>query len=104
MESIRMFREKRKAALLSCALVLAETKGYKNLTGPKVASAAGLQSHGQINYYFGNIGNLRDIVLKEAVLRGNIEILLQGLVTKDPIALAAPEHLKNAAIDKLRNE
>ena len=104
MRKLRMTKSDRKELLLRKAIEMSETKGYRNITGPQVAYAAGLRSHGLVNSYFGGIDDLRCQVLRSAICDGNIEILLQGLVTRDPIAQAAPVHLKNAAIEKLRNE
>jgi len=103
-EKVRMTPDARVLHLLGVALHMAETEGYRNLTGPRVASAAGIKGHGLINYYFGSVERMKATVLTTAIERGNLEILLQGLVTKDPIALNAPVSLRQAAYEKLRAE
>ena len=100
----RMAHDGRKSLLLFEAIRLSEKIGYKNITGPVVAEAAGLSSHGLVNYYFGGIEALRSLVLEAAIEHENLEILLQALVVKDPVAWSAPVPLRQAAYEKLRAE
>lgn len=97
-QSTRLPALEREKQLLDVAVKLAETRGYKNITCTTVADAAGLRSHGQIAYYFGDMPRLRARVLAHAIKTENLEVLLQGLVIRDLQALAAPTELKKRAI------
>ena len=50
-----------------------------------------------VTKYFGSMNKLRDSIMIEAVAKRDAEVVLQGLVTKHPTALAAPEDLKAEA-------
>lgn len=94
----RMSVEKRKEHILSVAVVLSRSIGYDKITGHAVAKASYLKSHASINYIFGTIAFLKACVMDWAVRNEDLEILLQGLVYKDTIALAANAKLRKRAI------
>lgn len=98
MSAKRLTPLEREKQLLDVAVKLAETRGYKNITCTPVADAAGLRSHGQVTYYFGDMPRLRARVLAHAIKTENLEVLLQGIVIRDLQALAAPAELKKRAI------
>lgn len=100
----RLSPEERRQQLLVLAVKLAEKHGYKNITGPQVAEAAGLRSHGLIWHYFGTVEALRGEIMGHAIKTGNSEILLQGLVVRDAAAMTAPQELKDQALSKLASE
>lgn len=100
----RLEPHERKKQLLEQAVLLAEALGYQRITSKRVATLSGLKSHSLINHYFGTTEKLREAVLEEAIRTENLEIVLQGLVAKDPKALAAPQKLKQQALLKLSNE
>ncbi len=92
----------RQTQILDGALVAAESKGYRQITQKDIATEADM-STGSITYHFDNMDNLRDQLMYHAILRGNLDVLAQGLVAKDPIALAAPETAKANALALLSN-
>lgn len=100
----RLNPEERKEQLLDFAVRLAEEHGYNSITSTQIATSAGLQSHGLISHYFGSIDSLRTQVLARAIQKENIEVLLQGLVRKDPLAMGAPKRLRDKALEQLASE
>ena len=92
--------ELRRKYVLDIAIELAKTKGYSTLTRDDVAKEANV-SPGLVSHYFKNIELLRNLVLKTAVKREVLEIIAQGLVKEDPIAVQAPKELKYRAISHL---
>jgi AcrR family transcriptional regulator len=92
--------ELRRMHVLNKAIELAKTKGYNALTRDDVATGANV-SPALISHYFGTIDQLRTVVLKLAIKREIPEIVAQGLVREDPIAVQAPKELKNRAVSYL---
>lgn len=93
----RVIPELRRKHILDAAIELAKTKGYKSISRDDVANSANIVP-GLVSYYFQSIDLLRILVLKTAVKREVLEIVAQGLVQKDPIAIQAPSELKHRAI------
>ena len=48
--------------------------------------------------YFVNVGNLRDEVIRGAVVTHRLSVIAQGLVNNHPYALDAPIRLKKLAL------
>ena len=92
----RIDPEFRQGNILDTAIELAKTKGYSRITRDDVAKAANV-SPGLITHYFTTIERLRRAVLREAVKRGVLEIVAQGLANKDAIAIGAPRELRHSA-------
>lgn len=90
----------RRKHVLDVAIELAKTKGYTAVTRDEVALKACV-SPGLISHHFKSIENLRATILKTAIKREVLEIIAQGLVRKDPIAIQAPQKLKQKAIAHL---
>ena len=86
----------RKAQILNVAVDISFRLGYYALTRDGVASAAGT-SFSLVTKYFGTMQGLKDEVMKEAISREIPEIILQGMVIDDPIAMNAPQELKDKA-------
>lgn len=99
-ERKRVVPELRRKHVLNKAIELAKTKGYNSLTRDDVATGANV-SPALISHYFGNIDQLRIVVLKLAIKREVLEIVAQGLVREDPIAVQAPKELKHRAASYL---
>ena len=93
-------KDDRRDRIMDAALRLAAAKGYKNWSREAVATAARV-SAGLVNHYFGTMAALQTEVMREAVARELPGIVAQGLVYKDPVALAAPERLRKSAIKTL---
>lgn len=92
--------ELRRKHVLDVALELAKTKGYNVLTRDDIATGANI-SPALISHYFGTIENLRNDIIKLAVKCEVLEIIAQGLVRGDPIAVRAPKELKYRAVSYL---
>lgn len=92
--------ELRRKHVLDVAIELAKAKGYSVLTRDDVATGANV-SPALISHYFGTIEELRIIVIKLAVKREVLEIVAQGLVREDPVAIQAPKELKYKAVAHL---
>jgi len=92
----RLNPEIRKQRILLAAIEMADRSNYLTLQREDVAIKAGV-SVSLVTAYFKDMPSLRQEVLKAAVDRELPRIVLQGLCAKDPIALHAPEALKELA-------
>ena len=91
----RAGRAVRAEEIIKAALTLAGEHGYTVVTREQIAEAAKCSSS-LVGKYFGEMGEMRSHIMRAAVDYANAEVVLQGLVTKHPLALAASEELKNA--------
>lgn len=89
-------REELKAKVLAAAMVEAETQGFEWITRDAVAQRAQV-SVGSVNNAFGTMVTLKRAVLSEAVRRGVLPIVAQGLAVNHEIARNAPPEMKEAA-------
>jgi hypothetical protein len=96
-EKSRTNPELRYINILCVALERARTVGYNNLTRAVVADAAGV-SEALVSHYFGTMTELKEVVMAEAVKRGIVEIVAQGLAAGNPVARAASEEVKASAL------
>ena len=96
----RLPPDDRRDAILQAAIRLAVTDGYFTLTRESAAQAAGV-SPGLVSRYFYATALLRATVMREAVSRGILSIIAEGLATRCPIACAAPAELRAAAVASL---
>lgn len=92
----RLTPDERTEEILAVALGLAKLHGYKNISRALVAKAANC-SESLISERFGDMPRFQNSILRAAVHREVAEIVLQGLIIKDPIAVAAPHDLKERA-------
>ena len=86
----------RKAHILAVGVNVARTEGYHNVTRGMVADAAEI-SAGLVNVYFKTVQVLKDAIMEQAISQKVPEIIAVGLAIKDPIALGAPQQLKDQA-------
>ena len=86
--------EFRKKMIMSAALVLAEKRGYKNITRAQIGKQANV-SPALVSRYFGTMDRLQVDIMQAAVRKEIIPILAQGMVDKNRIARRAPQHLKD---------
>jgi len=100
MKSKRLPPSDRKAALLECALGLATTGHYAQVTRAAIATAAGV-SPGLVSTYLGTMPNMRRLVMRAAVKTRNLAVVGQGLSAGDRYAKAAPGELRSAAAARL---
>jgi AcrR family transcriptional regulator len=97
-EMNRAARGARETALIDAVLRLAGNgTPYHQLLRDDIAAEAGV-SNGTINHAFETLDGLRSAAMREAVARGNLVVLAQGLAVGDPIARASPLYLKEQAI------
>jgi AcrR family transcriptional regulator len=87
---------RRRRRVLEAAVSLAEEVGYTHLTKAGVADRAGVSRTSVWITYNGMLALKRE-VMAEAVTRGNVKIIAQGLAAGDPVALTAPHTLKQQA-------
>jgi len=90
----------RNRAVLDAAVTLASAKGYRNVTRLDVAAQANVAA-GSVNNAYGTMDALRDAVMAAAVERGLADIVSQGLADRHPAAVAAPDALKQQALQLL---
>jgi AcrR family transcriptional regulator len=93
----RLEADDRRDQILTAALREAEQCGYMRITRQQVAEAAGC-ANGLVSVYFGTMTQLRRAVIRAAINRRNLKVVLQGIVADDPHAIKAPQELKQAAI------
>lgn len=90
----------RNRRILEAAVSLASERGYRKLTREAVAEKAGVAT-GSINNAYGTMDGLRDAVMAAAVERALSDIVGQGLADRHPVALGAPQALKDSALRSL---
>ena len=93
-------RRKRAERVCRAAVHVAATEGLAAVTRSRVAEAARV-SPGTVSNAYGSLPALRDEVMREAVRVPVLSILAQGLAMGDPIARAAPEPVRAAALASL---
>lgn len=86
----------RNRRILEAAAQLAAERGYTNITRAEVAERAGV-ADGSVNNAFGTMDGLRDAVMQKAVADHHAGIVAQGLAARHPLAVAAPQWLKDQA-------
>lgn len=82
--------------ILDHALIVAQSKGYQNMTKDDIAHQA-WRSQSLVSYHLGSMERIREAVMYEAVRVGCAQVVAQGLAMRDPIAMAAPDVVKQAA-------
>lgn len=87
--------ELRKSHILDRAVALAKKAGYLNLTREAVAECAGV-SGSLVSQYF-TMPALREAVMETAVMKSIPEIIAQGIVNQNIVAMAAPVKLRRQA-------
>lgn len=93
----RLVPEVRSGQILDKAVDIARVQGFHKLTRDLIAKRAKV-SGGLVSTYFGNMDKLRDEVMKVAVRDGILSIIAHGLAARNPIALKAPEELRQRAV------
>lgn len=92
--------ENRNRAVLDAAVALAAERGYRNMTRAEIAERAGVAT-GSVNNAYGTMEALRDAAMSAAVDRGIVAVVAQGIADRHPAALAAPQDLKDSALQSL---
>lgn len=86
----------RKPLLVDAAVAAATAHGYRRMTRDHIAAEANV-SPGLVSLYLGTMPNVRRVVMREAVRRGVVSIVAEGLAERDKQALKAPPALKSEA-------
>ena len=92
--------ELRKESILDAAVTVARSVGYQQATLARVAEEAGVCT-ALVSRYYGTVGQLRRAVMRRAVTAEVLDVLAQGLASRDPQALRAPEELRRRAVESL---
>lgn len=94
----RLAPDDRKAAILEAALHCAGIAPYHTVTREAIGARAGC-APGTVSHYFSTMTKLRRALMREAVARGLVSIVADGLAQRDPqAAKAAPETLRAARV------
>ncbi len=91
---------KRRQAMLTAALRLAETTGYLRVTRDDIAIAAGC-SPALVSHYLGTMPQTRRYIMGEALRMKCLSVIAQGLAHGDRRALNAPLAVREAAAASL---
>lgn len=98
--SVTADRALRARRITHYACQLVEAEGLAAFSRSRVAAYARC-SLGTVSNAYGSMQALRDAVMREAVTRPILSVLAQGLAMGDPIAKAAPEPVRQAALASL---
>lgn len=78
----------------------AEQHGFNRVSLQQIADAAGVSKQLPITY-FGTMQAIRRKIMREAVRRGHLRLIAQGLALGDPHAMRAPPELRQLAANTL---
>ncbi len=93
----RLKTTERKEQILTASLKVAERIGYDNMTRQQVARAANC-APALVSKYFGTMKNFKRSVMRAAIKREVLQIILDGIFQKEPQALKISKSLKTKAI------
>lgn len=93
----RLKPKDRKQQILDAALLIAERKGYMNVTRQDIGEAVGCVN-ATITYHFTTMRQLQRDMMRAAVRERKLVIISQGIVARDPHALKAPEDVRKEAM------
>lgn len=96
-ERAERLRTTRHFSILLAAMAEAEERGLLGMTRAAIAQRAGV-ADGSVNHAFGSMDGLRQAVMMEAIATRRLAVLRQGIAANDPVALAAPAELRQAAL------
>lgn len=100
MKKKRLLPADREAEILEVALRLAAANGYARVTREEIATAAGCSS-GLVSRYLGTMTQCRRVLMRKAVEREIVKIIVQGLADGNPHAKKAPQELRARAAQLL---
>jgi len=100
MKKQRLASGERKQQIVEAALSLAKIGNYATVQRVEVANALGV-SPPAISHHFGDMDALREAVMFEAVRRGCLPVVVQGLAAGHQLAKEAPEELRLRAVASL---
>ena len=73
-----------KQTILSAAVTLAKSRGYRGVLKRHLSTVLGC-GMGTINYHFGTMDALRAEIVREAIRSDDRQIVLQAVALRDPI-------------------
>lgn len=85
---------------MTAALVIATNTHYTKVTRDQIAKKAGVTGTA-VQYHFHTMPQLRRELMRAAVKRECLPVVLQGYMVKDPHALKASDDLIRRAIESL---
>ena len=85
----------RKQNILTAAVQLTRTGDPSRC---EIAEAAGV-SQALVSHYLGNMVEVREAVMREAVRLGVLEVIAKGMSISDPIAMGASDEQKSEAVN-----
>lgn len=75
----------------------ANTKGgYLKVTRDSIAASAGVAC-GSVSYHYENLRKLQAAMVAHSIETENVAVFTQALVARHPLAVKAPQHLKDLA-------
>ena len=89
----------RQEQILNAAVDLAKEGNYQTVTRKALSDSIGC-TEPLISYYFGSMDNLRSEILKYAVECEVYEIIVQGMIAKDPFLETVCNDILSAAWSK----
>jgi AcrR family transcriptional regulator len=96
-KQVRLKPEVRRDDILAAAFALAAKGHYQHLTRNQVAEAAGI-SGPAVLYHFKSMDKLRKAIMRAAIAREFLPVVVQGVVAHDPLARGLPGDLKARAM------
>ena len=90
----------RKQQIIDEAVRASGTYGYLNVTRQMIADHLGI-APGLVSHYCGQMDELRDKIMREAVRRELLRIVAEGVINKHPVAQRARRELKARALASL---
>lgn len=101
--STRLSSEDRKRQILQHAMRLSEKQGFTGFSAPDIAKSVGC-GHPLVFHHFRSMDLLRADLMRLAIKERNLTVVGQGLVARNPIAIAAPESVKKQALSHLKQQ
>jgi AcrR family transcriptional regulator len=102
LKGARMNPLARKQKILEAAISLAIVSGYRNITRKDVAIASD-SAQGLVSRYFKTVANLKKEVVREALEREIMPILVENLLDRPIARINLPLELKDKVIHYLLN-
>lgn len=87
----------KKNNIREAAVMLSQKQDYKEISRAVIASFAGV-SESLVSHHFGSMDNVRSMIMKEAIKRRILSIIVQGILDNHEVAKAAPDELKRSAL------
>lgn len=86
-----------KSKILGTAMQLANLHGFGNVTRNMIADKAEIAT-GSVSYHFKSMRKLEAAMVERAVETRNLKVLGQAIGRKHPVAMKAPDELRQAAV------